>query len=64
MSIRFHSVGGAGEVTGSKHILSIDGARCLIDCGAFQGRRDEAEKSLVRVLPAMKSSTNSDNIPL
>lgn len=44
MSIRFHSEGGAGEVTGSRHILSVDGARCLIDCGAFQGRREEAEK--------------------
>jgi metallo-beta-lactamase family protein len=44
MSIRLHSEGGAGEVTGSKHVLTIDGARCLIDCGAFQGRREEAEK--------------------
>lgn len=44
MSIRFHSEGGAGEVTGSKHLLSVDGARCLIDCGAFQGRREESER--------------------
>ncbi len=44
MSIRLHSEGGAGEVTGSKHIISVDGSRCLIDCGAFQGRREEAEK--------------------
>ncbi len=44
MSIRFHSEGGAGEVTGSKHVLTVDGARCLIDCGAFQGKREAAEE--------------------
>jgi len=55
MSIRFHSVGGAGEVTGSKHILAIDGARCLIDCGAFQGRRDEAEKKNRSLVPDPES---------
>lgn len=44
MSIRLHSEGAAGEVTGSKHVLTVDGARCLVDCGAFQGKRDSTDK--------------------
>lgn len=55
MSIRIHSEGGAGEVTGSKHVLSIDGSRCLIDCGAFQGRRDEAEEKNRSLVPDPES---------
>ena len=39
MSIRFYSLGAAQEVTGSKHILDLDGRRYMIDCGAFQGHR-------------------------
>lgn len=31
------SLGGAGTVTGSKHLLECDGRRILIDCGLFQG---------------------------
>ncbi len=44
MSINLHSEGGAGEVTGSRHILTVDGRRFLIDCGAVQGKREVAEK--------------------
>lgn len=33
------SLGGAGTVTGSKHLLQSDGERILIDCGLFQGER-------------------------
>lgn len=55
MSIRLHSEGGAGEVTGSKHILSIDGARCLIDCGAFQGKREESEEKNRALVPDPES---------
>jgi metallo-beta-lactamase family protein len=36
------SAGAAQEVTGSKHILEIDGTTIMIDCGAFQGKREEA----------------------
>lgn len=39
MSITLHSLGAAEEVTGSKHVLDIDGRQILIDCGAFQGKR-------------------------
>lgn len=31
------SLGGAGTVTGSKHLLDHEGGRLLIDCGLFQG---------------------------
>jgi metallo-beta-lactamase family protein len=34
--------GAAGEVTGSMHLLETDGKKILLDCGLFQGRREEA----------------------
>lgn len=33
------SLGGAGTVTGSKHLLQRDGTSILIDCGLFQGAK-------------------------
>src|SRR6187399_3220702 len=30
-------LGAAGTVTGSKHLLEIEGMRVLVDCGLFQG---------------------------
>lgn len=44
MSIKIYSLGAAEEVTGSKHILDVDGRKFLIDCGAFQGKRSEADR--------------------
>ncbi len=44
MSITAYSLGAAQEVTGSRHILEIDGRSIMIDCGAFQGRRAESDK--------------------
>ncbi|MDR1219413.1 MAG: MBL fold metallo-hydrolase [Treponema sp.] len=44
MSILFYSLGAAEEVTGSKHVLEIDGKSILVDCGAFQGSRMEADR--------------------
>ena len=40
MKLSFH--GAAREVTGSSHIITINGKRILLDCGLFQGRRKEA----------------------
>jgi metallo-beta-lactamase family protein len=40
MQIEFQ--GAARTVTGSMHILHVDGARILLDCGLFQGRRAES----------------------
>ncbi len=44
MSITLYSLGAAQEVTGSKHVLEVDGRLILIDCGSFQGRRAEADR--------------------
>jgi len=34
--------GGARTVTGSKHLLTVNGRQVLLDCGLFQGHRQEA----------------------
>lgn len=34
------SLGGAGTVTGSKHLLEHEGSRILVDCGLFQGQKE------------------------
>jgi metallo-beta-lactamase family protein len=36
--------GAAGEVTGSMHLLEVGPKRILLDCGLFQGRRQEARR--------------------
>ena len=33
-------LGAAGTVTGSKHLLDLDGHRVLVDCGLFQGLKE------------------------
>lgn len=40
MKLSFH--GAARSVTGSRHLLETPGCRLLLDCGLFQGRREEA----------------------
>ena len=42
MKITFH--GAAQTVTGSQHLLQINGQRLLLDCGFYQGKRSEAER--------------------
>lgn len=36
--------GAAGEVTGSKHVITFNGKKILLDCGMFQGHREEADE--------------------
>jgi metallo-beta-lactamase family protein len=40
MKLSFH--GAAQTVTGSMHLLEVNGSRILLDCGLYQGRRKEA----------------------
>lgn len=71
MKITF--LGAAQTVTGSMHLLEVNGARILLDCGLFQGRRQESlerNRNLpfdVRTLDAMILShahiDHSGNIP-
>ncbi|MEL6615645.1 MAG: MBL fold metallo-hydrolase, partial [Bacteroidota bacterium] len=36
--------GAAHTVTGSQHLVEVAGGRILLDCGLFQGRRDDARR--------------------
>ena len=40
MKLAFH--GAARSVTGSRHLLDLDGKKVLFDCGMVQGRREES----------------------
>jgi len=42
MKLTFH--GAAGEVTGSMHLLDTGADRVLLDCGLFQGSREESRR--------------------
>jgi metallo-beta-lactamase family protein len=44
LSIRLEFVGGAGTVTGSRHLVHTPDATILLDCGLYQGRRLEARR--------------------
>ncbi len=50
MEITF--VGAAREVTGSCHLVHVNGHTIALDCGMFQGRRSESDaKNHVLPLP-------------
>ena len=46
MKITF--LGGAGEVTGSCHLVETAHTRFLVDCGMFQGGREAGPKNRAR----------------
>src|SRR5215468_9850310 len=42
MQITFH--GAARTVTGSQHLVEVNGRQILLDCGLYQGKRQEANQ--------------------
>ena len=42
--LKLTAYGAAEEVTGSKHMLETSHARLLVDCGIFQGHREDAHR--------------------
>jgi len=42
-------LGAAGTVTGSKHLLEVDGRRILVDCGLFQGLKELRDRNWQRL---------------
>ena len=51
-------LGAAGTVTGSKHLLDVEGHRVLVDCGLFQGLKDLRERNW-RPLPVPPSAIDA-----
>jgi len=45
MTLNLTSLGGAGTVTGSKHLLEHDGRALMVDAGLFQGQKSLREKN-------------------
>ena len=56
MKINF--LGAAQNVTGSKHLIQTQGFNLLLDCGFYQGKRDESNK-LNSTLPFETKSINA-----
>jgi metallo-beta-lactamase family protein len=56
--VRLTFWGAAQTVTGSMHMLELEGRRILLDCGLFQGRRAEANR-VNREFPAPPSSIDA-----
>ena len=52
------SLGGAGTVTGSKHLIEHEGGKLLVDCGLFQGYKELRELNW-RSLPIAPSSIDA-----
>ncbi|MCK4428695.1 MAG: MBL fold metallo-hydrolase [candidate division Zixibacteria bacterium] len=71
MKIKF--LGATKSVTGSMHILECNGEKVLVDCGLFQGRREESNyrnrnfpfdpKSIERVVLSHAHIDHSGNLP-
>ncbi len=58
MSRSLTFLGAAGTVTGSKHLLEVDGTRVLVDCGLFQGLKELRQRNW-QPLPVEPSSIHA-----
>jgi Cft2 family RNA processing exonuclease len=47
--VEIEFVGAAREVTGSCHILRVAGKTVVLDCGLFQGKRNESHEKNLRL---------------
>lgn len=71
MKLKF--LGAAKSVTGSMHVIESNGTRVLLDCGLFQGRREESNRrnrnlpfdpeSIERVVLSHAHIDHSGNLP-
>jgi len=71
--VKLKFLGGTKSVTGSMHIIESNGKRILLDCGFFQGRREESNrrnrnfpfdpKSIERVVLSHAHIDHSGNLP-
>jgi len=71
--VKIKFLGGTKSVTGSMHIIESNGKRVLLDCGLFQGRREESNrrnrnfpfdpKSVERVVLSHAHIDHSGNLP-
>ena len=53
--MRIHFLGAARTTTGSMYLLEVNGKKLLLECGLFQGRRDE---SIARIPDSGKNVKN------
>jgi len=71
--MKIHFNGAARTVTGSQHLIEVNGSKLLLDCGLFQGRRADTydrnlhfgfdPKSLDAVLLSHAHIDHSGNLP-
>jgi metallo-beta-lactamase family protein len=71
--VKLKFLGAARSVTGSMHVIESNGTRILLDCGLFQGRREESNRrnrnlpfdpeSIERVVLSHAHIDHSGNLP-
>jgi metallo-beta-lactamase family protein len=56
MEITFY--GAARTVTGSQHLLDVNGYRILLDCGFYQGPRQESKPIAIATCPSTPATVD------
>jgi len=57
--MKIHFFGAARTTTGSMYLIEVNGKKLLLECGLFQGRREESEK-LNKTLPFDPRQVNAN----